>query len=76
MNACINNLRMIDGAKNQWALENNKTANDTPTWTDILPYMGGHATNKIPECPDGGQYTIGRIGENPKCSIGGNHALQ
>src|SRR6185503_5375663 len=25
---CINNLRLIDGAKQQWALEKNKTAND------------------------------------------------
>jgi len=26
MNACINNLRMIDGAKQQWALTNAKAA--------------------------------------------------
>ena len=25
MNACINNLRQIDSAKQQWALENHKT---------------------------------------------------
>src|SRR6185312_17212668 len=29
-NACINNLRQIDAAKNQWALENNKKDSDTP----------------------------------------------
>ena len=29
-NACINNLRQIDGAKEQWALENKKTSADTP----------------------------------------------
>ncbi len=28
---CINNLRVIDVAKHEWALTENKTTNDTPT---------------------------------------------
>jgi len=36
---CINNMRIIDAAKDQWALENSKTTNDTPTWDDIRPYI-------------------------------------
>src|SRR5262245_54264603 len=31
-NACINNLRQIDGAKQQWGLENNQETNACPTW--------------------------------------------
>jgi len=37
--ACFHNLRQIDGAEEQWALENHKTTNDTPTWTDLQGYL-------------------------------------
>src|SRR5512138_3820624 len=40
MNACINNLRQIDGAKQQWALENGKVDTDSPADTDIQVYLG------------------------------------
>jgi prepilin-type N-terminal cleavage/methylation domain-containing protein len=39
-NACINNLRQIDGAKQQWALELGKGGTDTPVGADIQPYIG------------------------------------
>ena len=39
-NACINNLRMIDGAKQQWALENRKKETDTPMRDDLKPLFG------------------------------------
>jgi hypothetical protein len=66
-NRCIDNLRIIDAAKQEWALDNKKTTNDVPTWNDILPMM-----RTMPICPDGGTYTIGRVGEPPTCSIGTN----
>jgi hypothetical protein len=73
---CINNLRQIVAAKDQWAIEKSKTTNDVPTWDDIRPYFPSAWTNNIPICPDGGTYTIGRIGEPPTCSIGGrSHTL-
>ena len=37
-NACVNNLRQLDGAKEQWKLENHKTSNGVPTWEDLLPF--------------------------------------
>jgi hypothetical protein len=65
-NACINNLRQIAAAKNQWELENGKT-NGIVTDADIKPYfMDGN----FPKCPTGGTYIIGPVGEDPKCSIG------
>ena len=70
-NACINNLRQIDGAKNEWALEKGKKAGDAVTEADITPYL---KSGKLPTCPSGGTYTIGKVGENPTCSIRG-HAL-
>jgi membrane protein involved in colicin uptake len=69
MNACINNLRLIDSAKQQWALENKKQATDTPVWDDLRPYLGHGPNGEMPSCPDGGSYTIGTVGEKPTCSI-------
>src|SRR5437016_2290070 len=60
-NACINNLRQIDGAKQQWALENNKSGNATPTSASITPYLGRGTLGNYPTCPASGNYTIGDI---------------
>jgi chromosome segregation ATPase len=71
-NKCINNLRQIDAAKNQYALENRKTTGAIVTEDDIKPYIKLDADGNLPKCPAGGKYTIGRIGENPTCSIPGH----
>jgi hypothetical protein len=71
-NTCINHLRQIDAAKNQWALENNKVAGDIPTAQDIAPYIKLDANGNIPGCPSGGTYTIGAVGVPPTCSIPGH----
>ncbi|MBU6411737.1 MAG: DUF3352 domain-containing protein, partial [Verrucomicrobia bacterium] len=68
-NACINNLRMIDGAKNEWALENRKTTGAVPTREDLLPYLSGR---RWPVCPSGGTYTMNPIGQPPACSVPGH----
>jgi hypothetical protein len=74
-NTCINHLRQIDAAKQQWALENSKTADDVPTAQDIAPYIKLDANGNIPGCPSGGTYTIGAVGVPPTCSIPG-HVLR
>ena len=82
---CINNLRIIDVAKNEWALINNKTTNDMPTWEDIKPYLERDPErnktfvkfdpkSNLPICPAGGIYTIGKIGAPPTCSL--SNAIQ
>ena len=59
-NACINNLRIIDAAKEQCAIENN---NDITAWADYV--KGGTA----PDCPtDGAAYTAGALGTDPTCT--------
>jgi hypothetical protein len=77
--ACFNNLRQIDSAKNQWALEHNAKSNDIITINDIRPYIERERNNSfikldakgnLPKCPSGGTYTIGKIGEPPTCSLG------
>jgi hypothetical protein len=72
--ACINNLRYIEAAKQEWALKNGKTNGSIVTENDIMPYLKGWSQPKtnFPECPSGGKYTIGKIGENPTCSLGAN----
>ncbi len=68
--ACVNNLRMIDSAKDGWAFEGHKPTNAVPTWADVLPYL----RNKKPTCPSGGTYTLGTQFERSRCSIPG-HSL-
>ena len=65
-NACINNLRMIDAAKEQWALANNKADGAAVNDQDIREYLRGQ---KLPTCPQGGTYTIDAVGLSPRCSI-------
>jgi hypothetical protein len=66
-NACINNLRQLDAAKNEWALEKGKKAGDVPTKEDLLPYL-----RSWPVCPSGGTYSINAVGEPPICSVPGH----
>ena len=76
MNACINNLRQIDGAKQQWALEMKQPATASPVKSDIDPYLGraGNANNVV--CPAGGasatfatSYTINGLTNAPVCQV-------
>ena len=68
---CINNLRLIDDAKQQWALDFNKTATALPTVKNLLPYFRDKV---FPECPGGGTIYLNAVNEVPTCSIPG-HAL-
>ena len=64
-NACINNLRQIDGAKEQWGLEKKVSATAATTATEIDEYVKGGA----PKCPAGGTYTYGAMNVNPTCTV-------
>ena len=69
-NACIANLKQIDGAVQQWALENKKTSTDTYTLANVTDYLKGSA---IPSCPAGGTYAPGAtVANNPTCTIPGH----
>ncbi len=67
MNICISNLRQIDSAKQQWALENKKELTDTPTAQELDKFLNSSFTTL--KCPAGGVYTINAVGEKPACSI-------
>jgi len=72
-NACINNMRQIDSACDQWALETHKTTGATaPTLTaDLTPYVKLNAAGAIPPCPASGTYTVAAVGVIPAvtCSL-------
>lgn len=44
-NRCINNLRQIDAAKNEWAMEHDAKSNDVVTINDIRPYIERERNN-------------------------------
>ena len=71
-NACINNLRQLDAAANEWALETKQTTGATATIaTALTPYIKLNANSSIPGCPAGGSYgTTIAVGSSPTCSLG------
>ncbi len=74
-NACINNLRQIDGAKQQWALETRQLATAIPGVADLAPYMGrgtgGAVIDVDIRCPATGTYApgIGNLTTAPACTL-------
>lgn len=70
-NACINNLRLIDGAKQQWALENKKGSTDIPSMLQLKAYLA-RGSGDFPECPSGGFYTVRAVSTAPTCTIEGH----
>ena len=77
--ACINNMRQIDAAVSQFALENKKITGDAaPSLaTDLTPYIKLNSAGSIPNCPANGNYIVGAIGAIPQvtCSLGANPAV-
>ena len=69
-NACINNLRQIDAAAQQFALEQRKKTGDGITYPgDLTPYIKLNSQGSIPPCPAGGSYTCATVGNNPLCTL-------
>jgi prepilin-type N-terminal cleavage/methylation domain-containing protein len=71
--ACINNLRTMEGAKTTWALENRKSDSDVPSDADI--FGSGKYIDPKPQCPGGGTYDLRSVGEKPTCTIP-DHTIQ
>ena len=70
--ACINNMRQIDSAVQQFAMEHGKAAGTSITYPDDLtPYIKLNASSSIPGCPASGTYTLTLVGNIPSvlCSL-------
>ena len=65
-NACIANLKQIDGAKQLALLDGSGIA-----MGDLVPTY----IKQTPTCPANGNYTVGDANTDPTCSVGGTHAL-
>ncbi len=78
MNACINNLRQIDAAIQQWALEMKKNPAATVTEDDVTPYLKQGSNTA---CPSGGttfddSYAVTDVQTPPTCKrIPSTHKL-
>jgi prepilin-type N-terminal cleavage/methylation domain-containing protein len=74
-NACVNNLRQIDGAKDQAALENGLAEGG-----DVDALIAVYIKGGVPQCPVGNaDYTIGAVGTDPSCnatSVGAAHTAK
>ena len=71
-NACINNLKQIDGAINEWALETGQSTGAAVANTAVVSaYIKLNSNNSVPGCPASGTYTTTTVGANPQvtCSL-------
>ncbi len=73
-NACINNLRQLDGAKQQWALEQKQLPTVTPNPADVQPYLGRGTAGTYPVCPANGTYSLNNLQTAPSCNVA-SHVL-
>jgi prepilin-type N-terminal cleavage/methylation domain-containing protein len=74
--ACINNLRQIDAAKQQWAMENRQLSTAEPQQSDLDPYLNRSGSANGVLCPAGGPdatftscYSINPVSTLPTCNI-------
>jgi prepilin-type N-terminal cleavage/methylation domain-containing protein len=76
-NACINNLRLIDGAIQQYALENSKNSTDSIKASALTVYLGRGGTGTIDTvggagtgtfCPSSGAYSVTTVNAKPACT--------
>lgn len=71
--SCINNLRQIMSAKEQWAFEYQQPPDATPDILDVSPYMKGDPARCY--CPANplktfaSSYDIGSLAEDPACLL-------
>lgn len=71
MTTCQENLRLIEAAKEHWAIDHRRTTGDPVTIADLMgPYL-----KRGPVCPSGGAYTAEPVGTPPTCALGGGHRL-
>ncbi len=65
ISTCIENLKEIESAKEQWAMQTKQAATATPAQTDLVT----NYLKAFPTCPAAGTYTIGTLSVRPTCSV-------
>ena len=71
VNVCINNLRQIDDASQEWALDHQKAPDANVLFADIQPYLKNTVA-----CPSAGtsatfadSYTLTTVSNKPACKV-------
>jgi prepilin-type N-terminal cleavage/methylation domain-containing protein len=67
-NTCINNLRQLTGAKDQWAMEHGKSETDLVDITEVAGYI----KSGMPVCPSSGTYMFTTVAMSATCTVGGH----
>lgn len=76
--ACQENLRMIDEAKETYALEASLEGGAPVTWEELHDASNrerSYLDRGMPFCPSGGEYTLNPISAFPTCSLGAEDIL-
>ena len=68
-NSCKENLRQVEGAKEQWAMDTGAAQGATIVTTGVQTYL---KSSKFPACAAGGTYTYNVIGTDCSCSVTGH----
>lgn len=63
---CISNMKQIETAKEQWAMDKKKASGDACAMADLVG--SGNYLNNTPTCPAGGTYTVGAVATPAICS--------
>ena len=69
-NTCINNLRLLESSKSQWALEMKMVDTDAVTSNDLIPYLRN--TTGWPQCPANGTYGLTLVSDAITCTVPGH----
>src|SRR5215467_12276565 len=70
---CVHTMLDLEGAAQQWGLEQGKKNGEAPTFPDdLMPYMKLNKNGEIPPCPAGGKYDVAGLGTIPSvtCTLG------
>ena len=70
LNACVNNMRILESAKEQAALKHDYREGDTVSQSEVSGFLKNGFSGLI--CPKGGRYTVNPVGQNPECSVHGS----
>jgi type II secretion system protein G len=62
---CMSNLKQIENAKEQWAMDTKASPTSAPTPADL--YGQTNYIKTAPSCPSSGLYTIGDMSTRPSC---------
>ena len=72
LNSIINNLRILEGAKDQWALDQKKGTGEVPVAADVTPFL---KNNSMPTAVVGETYNILAVGTSSTATLPGTVSL-